>query len=250
MGILSTTPNPYALGSPYMNNLIAERRAKAQPLASTIAELEKPFAASLGQAISSPGLKDKEVESIINKGTDEISAGQEAAALALGQEFGASGAGRVSGSAAKAARLLNTDVLGQKANLARDVRTDAATNREQLRLGALEIASRPILQDDAQKFSLQQQHDPRLTAAGYEAGGGFTGLKGLPSGGSGQISIQSSGGMVDGPPVRQSLGGGPRVIGGGSGIQSSSQKGPGITHFTGKTPYGPGTFKNGFKLGA
>lgn len=214
MGILSTTPNPYALGSPYMNNLIAERRAKAQPLASTIAELEKPFAASLGSAISSPGLKDQEVESIINKGTDEISAAQEAAALNLGQEFGAAGAGRVSGSAAKAGRLLATDFAGQKANLARDVRTDAATNREQLRLGALEIASRPILQDDAQKFSLQQDAD-RLKGAGYEAGSGF-GIKGLPSGGSGGLSIQapSGGGQFFGRGGASQLGGKIQMAGG------------------------------------
>lgn len=247
MGYLPTAPNPYALGSDYMNNLIAQRKAKAQPLASTIADLEKPFAESLASAITNPGLKDKEVESIINKGTDEISAGQEAASLQLGRQAAAAGAGKLSGSAAKANRLLVTDFAGQKANLARDVRSNAAQSREQLRLGALDIASRPVLQEDQQAYA--QQHDPRLTAAGYEAGAGF-GIPGLPSGGSGQITLGNGpSGQYFGRGGASQLGGRLQVIGGGSGIQSSTQKGPGITHFTGKTPYGAGTFKNGFQIG-
>lgn len=208
------------------------------PLALNVAGLEKPFVSTLQQTLETPGLKPEAIERRIAGEMDRFGEAERDAGLNLKTAAAAMGFGK-SGSLAGGMQRMQSDFAGQRGAARRGVYNDADQLASAEKMGALNIASRPVLQERA----FAQEQALKNATGGSER---FAGLPGMPSGGSGQISIASQGSPDPGRGGRgNSLGGGPRLIGGGTGITSSDRKGPGITHYTGSTPYGEGTFKNG-----
>ena len=93
------------------------------------------FEQSLYSAFNKPGI---DPEPIINKGTEEIAAGESNALVQLGNRAANQG---IEGGAVQAGnREVLSDFAGKRANLARDVRVEAAKNAEDQRMSALNTA--------------------------------------------------------------------------------------------------------------
>lgn len=90
--------------------------------------LHGDFTNSLSDMLKNPGLKQKTIEGMINKGTDEIAESESQAGLDLTERAAAMG-GMEGGGIQKGMRELRSDYAGKRAGLARDIRTDAEKDR-------------------------------------------------------------------------------------------------------------------------
>lgn len=208
------------------------------PLALNVAGLEKPFVQTLQSTLETPGLKPAAIERRIAGEMDRFGEAERDAGLNLKTAAAAMGFGR-SGSLAGGMQRMQSDFAGQRGKARQGILNDADLLASQEKMGALNIASRPVLQERA----FAQEQALKNATGGQDR---FAGLPGMPSSSGQGLGILSQGSPDPGRGGRgNSLGGGPRIIGGGTGITSSDKKGPGITHYTGSTPYGEGTFKNG-----
>jgi hypothetical protein len=202
------------------------------------AGLEGQFTSKLMEMMNTPGISEKTTEGIINRGTDEINAGQMDAQRNLTQMANAMGFGTGGGNLA-ANRQLATDFGGQRANLARDVRLDAAMKNAQSQYQSLGLASDWLGRQKAIEAQAQSQREAReqANAGRLEAfnssrgGGGGGGLKVLdsPGGGGGDWQAQA----------RAQQMGGFRSIGGGTGLYA------GMDQETGQQYKGGAGFSSG-----
>lgn len=91
--------------------------------------LQSQMVQHLTDLMNNPGMSDSTIQGMVNKGADQISEGEGSAEMGLTDAANAAGFGQ-SGAQQAGLRELMTSATGQKANYARDVRTEAAKDRE------------------------------------------------------------------------------------------------------------------------
>lgn len=114
------------------------------------------FLKQMSGLLSKPGLTEAEIEGIINKGTEEISESERDAAL-RSKQLAASMGFTGGGGEMKGERELSQGYSGQRANLARDVRLEAARDRMNRIENALGIAGGFLGRQDAASQAAQDR---------------------------------------------------------------------------------------------
>lgn len=176
------------------------------------------FEQSLYSAFNKPGI---DPEPIINKGTEEIAMGENNALTQLGNRAANQG---IEGGAVQAGnREVLTDFAGKRANLARDVRVEAAKNAEDQRMSALNTAGgylgrisdnarqdrNQMIQMMMQQMQAQQNRAPDYSGLASQAGQRSSFANILAPGG-GKSGSGASGGSTF--PSGMSMGGGPGTM--------------------------------------
>ena len=185
------------------------------------------FEQSLYSAFNKPGI---DPEPIINKGTEEIAMGENNALTQLGNRAANQG---IEGGAVQAGnREVLTDFAGKRANLARDVRVEAAKNAEDQRMSALNTAGgylgrisdnqrqdrNQMMQMMMSQMQAQQNRQPDYSGLASQAGQRSTFANILAPGG-GKSGSGASGGSTF--PSGMSMGGGAGTMyNPGGGLQS------------------------------
>jgi hypothetical protein len=192
MAILSTHPaDVISRAKTYMGYYEPEIK-KQKAAKSTEESNSQMYSEKINSLLGGGSLRPKEsIEADINAGTEEIESGRMDAQRDIESRAAAMGFGS-SGALDAAKTKLNTEASGMKANLARDVRNQAAKDSQQAQLAALGFAR-------ADK-----------TESGSE-----NGLEAMLN------KISSKGGGVQAAP--RTTGAGPQVVGDGAGAMAVAE---------------------------
>ena len=231
-----------AMWSDYAKDVQSKYQSKVStaPLATTLPGLTTPFVQTLQKTLETPGLGQAAIDRRIAGEMDRFSESERDAGLNLKTAAGAMGFGK-SGSLAGGLQKMQSDYVGQRGAARQGIYNDADLLASGEKMGALNIASRPVLQERA----FEQNQQLNKATGGGEGFNPYAGLPGMTSSNGQAFGIASQGTPDPGRGGRgNSLGGGPKIIGGGTGVRSSDprMKGPGVTLYKDKTPYGVGTF--------
>lgn len=159
-----------------------------------VGDLQKGFQSRLMSSLDHPGLSPEEVQAIVNQGSEEINAGERAAGVAQGNALRAAGFQPGGGVNTGAAAASAAQYQGQRANLGRDVRIEAAKNREQQRMQGLGMAGDYLGQVQGQRnrmLEFMAQGNPAWRGGGsgsMSGGGGGMQYSGAHFGAGGGVS--------------------------------------------------------------
>ena len=136
--------------------------------------LQGSLQAKIMASLDNPGMSDQEIESIINKGTDEINESERAGTQALTEASLAAGGGNVGGDYKAGLRDTVTNFAGQRASQARDTRLAAAQQKQQNQYQAMNAAGSYLGQQQQQRnrmLDFMAKGPPGMAGAGGGGGG-------------------------------------------------------------------------------